>query len=153
MPSKYPFIANEFDGKRVLVTGGTTGIGEAIVIRLLDGGAKVITTARKVPKDREKENPELKFVQADLSTSEGCTKVIDEVIYQLGGVDILVSVVGASSAPSGGFSMLDDNEWQKELNINLMAAVRLDRGLLPGMIKQGSGAVVHISSIQDVLKR
>jgi len=77
--------------------------------------------------------------------------VIDEVISQLGGVDILVSVVGASSAPSGGFSKLDDNEWQKELNINLMAAVRLDRGLLPGMIKQGSGAVVHISSIQRKL--
>ena len=47
--------------------------------------------------------------------------------------------------------MLDDNEWQKELNINLMAAVRLDRGLLPRMIKQGSGAVVHISSIQRKL--
>ena len=121
MPSKYPFIANEFDGKRVLVTGGTAGIDEAIVIRLLDGGAKVITTARKVPKDREKENPELKFVQADLSTSEGCTKVVNEVISQFGGVDILVSVVGASSAPSGGFSKLDDNEWQKEMNINLMA--------------------------------
>jgi NAD(P)-dependent dehydrogenase (short-subunit alcohol dehydrogenase family) len=77
--------------------------------------------------------------------------VINEVISQFGGVDILVSVVGASSAPSGGFSMLDDNEWQKELNINLMAAVRLDRGLLPRMIEQGSGAVVHISSIQRKL--
>ena len=151
MSPKFPFIANEFNGKRVLVTGGTAGIGKAVVTRVLDGGAKVITTARKVAKDEEKENPELKFVQADLSTSEGCTKVINEVISQFGGVDILVSVVGASSAPSGGFSMLDDNEWHKELNINLMAAVRLDRGLLPRMIKQGSGAVVHISSIQRKL--
>ena len=114
MSPKFPFIANEFNGKRVLVTGGTAGIGKAVVTRVLDGGAKVITTARKVAKDEEKENPELKFVQADLSTSEGCTKVINEVISQFGGVDILVSVVGASSAPSGGFSMLDDNEWQKE---------------------------------------
>ena len=100
---------------------------------------------------KKKKTRNLKFVQADLSTSEGCTKVINEVISQLGGVDILVSVVGASSAPSGGFSMLDDNEWQKELNINLMVAVRLDRGLFPRMIKQGSGAVVHISSIQRKL--
>jgi NAD(P)-dependent dehydrogenase (short-subunit alcohol dehydrogenase family) len=43
---------------------------------------------------------------------------------------------------------LSDEEWQKELNINLMAAVRLDRGLLPGMLKQGSGVIIHVSSIQ-----
>jgi NAD(P)-dependent dehydrogenase (short-subunit alcohol dehydrogenase family) len=91
---------------------------------------------------------ELEFIQADLSTASGCTKVVEEVTSHLGGIDILVSVVGASSAPSGGFAALNDEEWQKELNINLLAAVRLDRGLLPGMIKQGYGVIIHISSIQ-----
>ena len=57
MSPKFPFIANEFNGKRILVTGGTAGIGKAVVTRVLDGGAKVITTARKVAKDEEKENP------------------------------------------------------------------------------------------------
>ena len=80
--------------------------------------------------------------------SSGCTKVVNEVTSRFGGIDILVSVVGASSAPSGGFAALTDEEWQKELNINLMAAVRLDRGLLPGMLKQGSGVIIHVSSIQ-----
>ena len=97
------------------------------------------------------ENGEYEFVQADLSTSEGCTKVVKEVISHLGGIDILVNVVGASSAPSGGFSVLSDEEWQKELNINLMSAVRLDRGLLPGMIERGTGVIVHVSSIQRKL--
>ena len=46
------------------------------------------------------------------------------------------------------YSVLTDEEWQKELNVNLLAAVRLDRGLLPAMIKQGSGVIIHISSIQ-----
>jgi NAD(P)-dependent dehydrogenase (short-subunit alcohol dehydrogenase family) len=46
---------------------------------------------------------------------------------------------------------LTDEEWQKELNINLMAAVRVDRGLLPSMLKQGSGVIVHVSSIQRKL--
>ena len=146
MPTKFPFIANEFGGKRVLVTGGTAGMGKAIVSRILDGGAKVITSAREMTSDHE--NREHIFVQADLSTSEGCTKVVKEVISRFGGVDILVNVVGGSSAPSGGFSVLSDEEWQKELNINLMAAVRLDRGLLPAMLKQGSGVIIHISSIQ-----
>ena len=47
MVSKFPFIANEFSRKRVLVTGGTSGIGKAVVSRLLEGGAKVVTTARE----------------------------------------------------------------------------------------------------------
>jgi NAD(P)-dependent dehydrogenase (short-subunit alcohol dehydrogenase family) len=136
MVSKFPFIANEFSGKRVLVTGGTAGIGKAVVSRLLEAGAKVVTTARK--KTMDDENREYELIQADLSTSEGCAKVVKEVISHLGGIDILVNVVGASSAPSGGFSVLSDEEWQKELNINLMAAVRLDRGLLPGMIERGT---------------
>ena len=91
---------------------------------------------------------ELVFIRADLSMAAGCTKVVNEVTSGFGGIDILVSVVGASSAPSGGFATLSDEEWQKELNINLLAAVRLDRGLLPGMIKQGSGVIIHVSSIQ-----
>jgi NAD(P)-dependent dehydrogenase (short-subunit alcohol dehydrogenase family) len=146
MATKFPFIANEFGGKRVLVTGGTAGIGKAVVSRLLDGGAKVMTTGRQMASGYE--NGEYLFVQADLSTPEGCTKVINEVMSNFGGVDILVNVVGASSAPSGGFRVLTDEEWQQELNINLLAAVRIDRGLLPGMLTQGSGAIIHISSIQ-----
>ena len=146
IPSKFPFIANEFNGKRALVTAGTAGIGKAVVTRLLDGGATVITTART--KTNVDENAKLKFVQSDLSTSEGCTSVVREVISHYDGIDILVNVLGASAAPSGGFIKLSDEEWQKELNINLMAAVRLDRGLLPGMLKQGSGVIIHVSSIQ-----
>jgi NAD(P)-dependent dehydrogenase (short-subunit alcohol dehydrogenase family) len=148
-PSKFPFIANEFDGKRALVTGGTAGIGKAVVTRLLDGGATVITTART--KSNVDENAKLKFVQSDLSTSEGCTSVVKEVISHNDGIDILVNVLGASAAPSGGFMKLSDEEWQKELNINLLAAVRLDRGLLPGMLQQGGGVIIHVSSIQRKL--
>lgn len=98
--------------------------------------------------DHYDEEHELVFIQADLGTAAGCTKVVNEVTSRFGGIDILVSVVGASSAPSGGFIALSDSEWQKELNINLMAAVRLDRGLLPGMLNQGYGVIIHISSIQ-----
>lgn len=146
MSTKFPFIADEFSGNRVLVTGGTAGMGKAIVSRLIDGGAKVITSARQMPSVHQ--NRELKFVQADLSTVEGCKKLVNEVISHFGGIDILVNVVGGSSAPSGGFSVLSDEEWQKELSVNLLAAVRLDRGLLPGMLKQGNGVIIHISSIQ-----
>jgi NAD(P)-dependent dehydrogenase (short-subunit alcohol dehydrogenase family) len=60
-------------------------------------------------------------------------------------------VVGGSSAPAGGFAVLDDDEWRKALDVNLFSAVRLDRALLPAMLAQGSGVIVHITSIQRQL--
>src|SRR5437870_11556190 len=144
-PTQFSCDPTEFAGKRALVTGGTKGMGEAIVRRLAAGGARVATTARSpLP---EGQAPEL-FVQADISTRGGVDKVVREVLDRLGGVDILVNNVGGSSAPGGGVLALGDEDWQDTINANLFAAVRLDRGLLPGMLEQGSGVIIHISSIQ-----
>jgi NAD(P)-dependent dehydrogenase (short-subunit alcohol dehydrogenase family) len=60
-------------------------------------------------------------------------------------------VLGGSSAPAGGFTALDDGEWSKEISQNLMPAVRLDRALLPSMLAQGSGVIIHVTSIQRML--
>lgn len=135
----------EFTGKRALVTGGTRGIGEAIVHRLRGSGAVVVSTARSVHHGQPL--PDL-FVEADISTAEGAEKVVSYVRDRLGGVDILIHNVGGSSAPGGGFAALTDEGWQDALNTNLLAAVRLDRGLLPWMLERGAGVIIHISSIQ-----
>ncbi|MDQ3732088.1 MAG: SDR family NAD(P)-dependent oxidoreductase, partial [Pseudomonadota bacterium] len=135
----------EFTGKRALVTGGTRGIGEAIAQRVRGSGATVVTTARSTPHNLLQ--PDL-FVEADLSTAEGAEEVVGHVRDRLGGVDILVNNVGGSSAPGGGFAALTDEHWRQALNSNLLAAVRLDRGLLPLMVEQGAGVIIHISSIQ-----
>ena len=74
--------------------------------------------------------------------------VANAIRDRLGGIDIIVHVVGGSSAPAGGFAVLDDHEWHKALDQNLFAAVRLDRALVPAMIAQGSGVIIHITSIQ-----
>jgi NAD(P)-dependent dehydrogenase (short-subunit alcohol dehydrogenase family) len=134
----------EFKGKRVLVTGGTKGIGAAIVKRLAVGGANVLTTARSVPTNGSAEQ----FIQADVSSSEGCNRVIEETQNRLGGIDILINSVGGSTAPGGGALALTDSHWQQALELNLLSAVRLDRGFLPSMLKQGSGVIIHVSSIQ-----
>jgi NAD(P)-dependent dehydrogenase (short-subunit alcohol dehydrogenase family) len=75
-------------------------------------------------------------------------KVAEEALRHFGGLDILVNSVGGSSAPSGGVLALTDDDWQDEIDLNLLAAVRLDRAFIPGMLRQGSGVIVHISSIQ-----
>jgi len=131
--------------KRALVTGGTQGIGEAVVRVLARDGVQVATTARgALP---EGQSPAL-FIQADVSTERGVALVVERVSHVFGGVDILVHNVGGSSAPAGGFSVLRDEDWQRALEANLFAAVRLDRALVPGMLDRGSGAIVHVSSIQ-----
>ena len=141
----FRFDADEFLGKRALVTGGTKGIGAAIVDRLTRGGATVLTTARSAP---EHSMPRDLFVGADVSTTDGVATIVQATLDRLGGVDILVNNVGGSSAPGGGFVALSDEDWQRTFDANLFAAVRLDRGLLPSMLKQGSGVIIHVSSIQ-----
>lgn len=137
----------EFAGKRVLISGGTKGLGRATVDRFLAGGARVITSARGALEPIDG----VEFVQADLTTAEGGEALAKAAIDRLGGVDILAHVLGGSTTPGGGFVMLTDDYWLSELNLNLLAAVRLDRLLIPQMIARGAGAVVHVTSIQSVL--
>jgi NAD(P)-dependent dehydrogenase (short-subunit alcohol dehydrogenase family) len=118
-----------------------------VAARLRETGAKVLTTARTRPPDL----PDDLFVAADITTAKGCATVADAVRTRLGGIDILVHVVGGSSAPAGGFAVLDDGEWRRALDLNLFPAVRLDRALLPMMLGQGSGVIIHITSIQGQL--
>lgn len=122
-------MGGELENKRALVTGSTKGIGLAIAERLREDGARVVTTARSAPEDADD-----LFVAADITTIEGVGAIADGVRQRLGGVDILVHVAGGSSAPAGGFAVLDDEQWRRELDLNLFSAVRLDRGLTPLMI-------------------
>jgi len=135
-------------GRRALVTGGTKGVGAAVVDVLRDAGVQVLATARSAP---ARMADGVGFVAADLSTADGVRAVAAYALERLGGIDILVNVFGASSAPGGGFAALDDAVWSRELEQNLMSAVRLDRALLPSMLARGSGVVIHVTSIQRVL--
>ena len=137
----------EFAGKRVLISGGTKGLGRATVDRFVAGGARVITSARGSLELLEG----VDFVQADLTTAEGGEALARAALDRLGGIDILVHVLGGSTTPGGGFVALTDEHWLSELNLNLLATVRLDRLLIPQMIERGGGAVVHVTSIQSVL--
>lgn len=137
----------EFNTKRVLITGGTKGTSKAISECFRQRGATVIITARSIPEEKTAHH----FIQADVSTVEGTTRVINEVLSRFHGIDVIIHNVGGSSAPSGGFVTVTDEIWQQNLNENLFPAVRLDRGLLPYMIKQQSGVIIHISSIQSRL--
>ena len=140
----FSFLPQEFKGKRVLITGGTKGVGAATVQRFQMSGALVATTARSAPSNND---ASLLFVKADLGTPSGVAQVVDRIEREWGRIDILVNNLGATDTKPGGFEVLTDEDWQHILNVNLLAAVRLDRAFLPGMLERKSGVVIHISSV------
>jgi NAD(P)-dependent dehydrogenase (short-subunit alcohol dehydrogenase family) len=132
----------DLKGKRALVTGGTRGIGAAVVRRLLDAGAEVLTTARSAAGGA----PEgAVLVPADLRTAAGTEALAAAAREHLGGVDVLVHNAGGAD-PYVDAAAIPDEVWQDALDLNLLAAVRLDALLTPGMRERGAGAIVHVSS-------
>ncbi|QUQ65691.1 oxidoreductase [Kutzneria sp. CA-103260] len=129
--------ARELKGKRALVTGGSRGIGAAIVRQLLDAGAEVLTTARSVGPVPEG----AAFVQADVRTRAGVAAIAEAAMQ----VDILVHNAGGAQ-PFEGTAAIPDEEWQEALDLNYLSSVRLDALLAPGMRERGEGVIVHISS-------
>ena len=132
---------------RAFITSGTRGAGAATVALFRSLGARVLTAARSKPEDAS----DAMFVAADLTTAEGCAELAAAARERLGEIDILVHMLGGSSAPGGGFAALNDAEWARELDLNLMPAVRLDRALVPAMVARGSGVVIHVTSIQRAM--
>jgi NAD(P)-dependent dehydrogenase (short-subunit alcohol dehydrogenase family) len=131
-------------GKHALVSGGTRGTGAAVAARLKRAGAHVTAIGRHPAEQPIADE----FLPADISSAEGTDKVIEQMATN-GGADIIVHVAGGgASAPSGGFAALTPELWYRTLQLNLLGAVRLDRGLVPAMIQTGAGSIVHITSIQ-----
>jgi NAD(P)-dependent dehydrogenase (short-subunit alcohol dehydrogenase family) len=136
-------LSAEFAGKRAVVTGGTRGIGAAIVARLTAAGARVVTSART----KNAEVPQgVHLVVADISTRDGAVAMAAEALDVLGGVDVLVNNVGESSIYLGGPLTIPDEEWVRCLDTNFLSAVRMDRELMPALTESG-GAVVEISAL------
>lgn len=136
--------STELKGKIALVTGGTKGIGKAIADKLTLAGAKVIVTARNKTEDA---SPDHHFIAADVTQAAQVADLVNEVNNTFGGVDILIDNIGGLTTPGGGFSTLTDEDWETELQLNLLSAIRLDRALLPKMIENKNGVIIHISSV------
>jgi NAD(P)-dependent dehydrogenase (short-subunit alcohol dehydrogenase family) len=140
-----PFLS--LAGKRALITSGTRGAGAATVDLFRELGAQVLTNARTKPAGFL----DTLFVAADLTTPDGAATLAAAAKERLGEVDIIVHMLGGSSAPAGGFAALSDADWARELDLNLLPAVRLDRELIPEMVSRGNGTVIHVTSIQRQL--
>ncbi|QUQ67069.1 oxidoreductase [Kutzneria sp. CA-103260] len=132
----------EFTGARVVVTGGTRGIGAATAALLAESGARVVAIARRsapVPAG-------VHLITADLATPDGTHVAAAAALDYLGGIDVLVDNAGGNTQVPDGVLAATDNDWHANLEANLLSVIRLDRALVPHMTAQGSGSVVHVSS-------
>ena len=145
-------------GKRVLVTGGSAGIGKAIARRLAEAGAKTLIVARDVEKldltrrELAAEGIEVATYSADIADAEECAAFVQRVIDEHGGVDILVNNAGRSIRRSIENSYDRPHDLERLMRLNYFAAVQLAMGFLPGMAERRSGHVVNISSLSALVK-
>ena len=140
-------------GKRVLVTGGSAGIGKAVALRLAQVGAKTLIVARDeeklalTRKEFTAQGLEVETYSADISDPTQCAAFIERILSEHGGIDILVNNAGRSirRAIENSYDRLHD--FERLMRLNYLAAVQVTMAFLPGMVERRSGHVVNISSI------
>jgi NAD(P)-dependent dehydrogenase (short-subunit alcohol dehydrogenase family)/thioester reductase-like protein len=146
-------LAGKVKGKVVVVTGGTSGIGEATAYKLAEAGARVIVVAR----DPEKAVPvmekikamggDARFISCDLSDLSSCDQLVATVLAEYGTVHYLVNNAGRSIRRGIANSYDRFHDYTRTMQLNYFACLRLIFGFLPAMVKQGGGQIINISSI------
>lgn len=133
-------------GRTAIVTGGSKGIGLAVVRGLADNGVHVITGARTSSAELEQltHDGQVEAAEIDLSDPSGPGKLAAMAGDR---VDILVNNVGGAPVRTGGFLSISDEDWLATINLDLMAAVRTTRSVLPAMLAVGRGSIVTVCSV------
>ncbi len=143
-------LKNHFQGKTVLVTGATSGIGKACAISFARNGAGVACVGRnnkallKLADELASVGTEVLMIEADLSVDAEADGIVSQTVERFGGINVLVNAAGHIS--SGTIENTSDQAWDDMMNINVRAAFRLMRKAMPSLIER-KGNVVNISSV------
>ena len=141
----------ELKDKVAIITGGSDGLGRATAKRMALEGVKVIICARRkehlmqtADKLSEETNGVVKGISADVCISEDCVRLIDQTLEEYGRIDCLINNAGKSAA--FGLEDLSDDAWYEDLELKLMGAVRMCRGVITHMREGGGGSIVNAST-------
>lgn len=145
---------NSISGKVVLVTGSSSGIGEAIARRFAGLGAKVVVNSTRSVSAGEEvaaSLPEAMYVQADIGDATACEALIDAAIEKYGRLDVLVNNAGTTEVISHeDFDAATDEIWERILGVNVIGTWRLSKLAVPILREDGGGSIINISSIAGV---
>ena len=140
-----------YAGKNVLISGGGSGIGHAICLRLAAEGANIILIdkdlkgGQTVEQELKQQKTKALFVQADITSEADVEKVHKEATLFFGTIDVLVNNAGAAFAENYAMTTLEN--WNQDIALNLTGHYMLTRLFLPDMEAQGKGAITNISSV------
>jgi 3-oxoacyl-[acyl-carrier protein] reductase len=143
----------DFTGKAALVTGGSRGIGRAIAATLAQGRAKVAinyagneAAAKEAAELCEKAGASaVKLMKFDVADSAACTAAVEEVVSAFGGLHVLVNNAGI--AIDQLVMRVKDDDWKRQLDVNLTGAFHLVRAVTRPMMKAKGGAIVNLTSV------
>ena len=141
----------ELKGKTVLITGASSGIGEATARALASAGVRVALLARRSDRletlkaEIQKEGGAALVTCADITKKGEVKKAVDECLKAFGNIDILINNAGIM--PLSLMKNLHEEEWERMVDVNIKGVLFSIGAVLPGMIKQASGHIVNISSV------
>lgn len=142
----------DLNGKTVIVTGGNTGIGQAIASRFAEQQVKLVIVGSRHPLKTERLSAELKKIDpdvlpltADLTRGTEARRMVSEVLDRFGKIDVLVNCAGGFYGRKTVMET-DEREWDEIIDINLKSTFLCSKAVLPGMIERGWGRVINISS-------
>jgi len=136
------------NNKTAIITGGATGIGLACARLFTREGARVAIFGRRqdrLDQARKQIGDSVLAVQGDITHEQDIQRLVDTTLKELGKVDILINNAGTFTG--GPLHETDAEAWDRVFNINMTGVFQLTRRVLPSMVEQGSGSIIHISSI------
>ena len=143
------------EGRVALITGGTSGIGSATAMRFVEEGAAVAITGRNAERGEQivqeiaANGGEALFIQADVRVAGECRAAVDRTLGRFGKIDILFNNAGVFHPKT--IPDCTEEEWDETIDSSLKGAFLMSKYVLPSMIKQGAGSIIHTSSGWGIL--